>query len=537
MKRLSIVSSLFVLLLTGCSLPRGKGDLAPFDPVEPESEEYTPKEDADPFPEYVAPEIDTSDFTLDSIPVNFTAVNDFHGQIDEESGDHRVGLAKMSTYLKDRKAKGDILISSGDMYQGSFLAGIDKGQFVSPAFKNIGFDAYVLGNHEFDYGVHALLDNQLAIGQNFIGANIYRYPYDASNPEKYSIGDDYNIINLYEGTPFEVKVGIIGVIGKNQISSIKSTYTSNFVFIEPTEIVKNLSIKLREEEGCDFVIASYHDDAPDKSIANTASGKSYKYVDACFMAHTHKYQYELVNNVPFIQGSAYSRGVSYANFTFNKNTKQISFKYGRYQYLDSLSLEEDSLMKEKIEEKRVAYKDEYTNIIGTNNAGELSTGKMAQFYAKVTYDNVVSIKLEGVNIIGAMFNDARRSLKAGEFTYADLYGTHPFMNDVYILSVTGKDILTEKEYSYGFIDPNINIEKGKRYDVIVYDYNGFHISVDSNYNKYYNYFPSAFKEDAEHGPIKVTISENYTCIDATLTYLGEHHSIENSFFNEKGFFG
>lgn len=538
MKRLTIVSVLFVLLLTGCSPRRGKGDLAPFDPVEPESEEYTPKEDADPFPEYEAPEIDTSSFTLDNIPVNFTAVNDFHGQVDEESGDHRVGLAKMSTYLKDRKAKGDILISSGDMYQGSFLAGIDKGQFVSHAFKNIGFDAYVLGNHEFDYGVHALADNQLAIGQNFIGANIYRYPYDAKSPEKYSIGDDYKIINLYEGTPFEVKVGIIGVIGKNQISSIKSTYTSNFVFIEPTEIVKDLSVKLREQEGCDFVIASYHDDAPDKSIANTVKGKTYKYVDACFMAHTHKYLYELVNNVPFIQGSAYSRGVSYANFTFNKNTKQIYFKYGRYQYLDSLSLEEDSLMKEKIEEKRSSYKDEYTNVIGVNNAGELSVDRMAQFYAKVTFKNLYSYaKTEGLNVIGAMFNDARRSLKAGEFTYADLYGTHPFLNDIYILSAIGKDILTEKEYSFGFIDPDINIDKNKYYDIVVYDYNGFHISIDNSYNKYYNYFPSAFKEGCEHKPFKVSLSENYTCIDAALSYLNEYHTIDNSFFNEKGFFG
>ena len=72
---------------------------------------------------------------LDAIPVNFTAINDFHGQVDEEAGDYRVGLAKMTTYLKDRKAAGDVLLCSGDNYQGSYQCFDDKGKLVSETFK------------------------------------------------------------------------------------------------------------------------------------------------------------------------------------------------------------------------------------------------------------------------------------------------------------------------------------------------------------------------------------------------------------------
>lgn len=527
---------LFGIALTSASCAKGEKPF-PFIPITSE-DEYVPHEDEDPFPEYVAPTIDTSTFTLDNIPVNFTAVNDFHGQVDEEVDDKRVGLAKMSTYLKDRKAKGDILLSSGDLYQGSFLSGIDYGQFISHACKNIGFDAYTLGNHEFDWGINPLLDNELATRQNFLGANIYNYPYDANNPIKSKYGEEYKIINLYEDTPYEVKVGIIGVIGKDQISSIKSIYTSDYVFVEPTNIVKNIALKLREEDGCDFVIASYHDDEPDRSIANKVKGKSYRYVDACFMAHTHKYQHYLYNDVPFIQASAYSRGVALANFSFNKNTKSITLIDSKYQYLAELSLNEDPLMKEKLDERRNKYSKEYNNIVGVNNAGELDVGKMSEFYAKVVYDeNAIAYKKTlDINIVGCYFNESRRSLKAGNFTYVDLYATHPFMDKMYILSITGKDLLARKKYSYGYLNPSSTIISDERYDVITFDYNGLHISVNDKYEKYYNYFPSAFSEDAPHKPIEVElIKKDYTCLNAALTYL-EGHSIENDFFSQEGLF-
>ena len=531
-----VFGTTLIALLLACTSCSGGEKPQPYVPSTSEEEQYIPSEQPDPFPEYVAPTIDTSTFTLDNIPVNFTAVNDFHGQVDEEADDNRVGLAKMSTYLKDRKSKGDILISNGDMYQGSYLAGVDYGQFISHAFKNIGFDAYVIGNHEFDWGMHPLLDNQLAIGQNYLGANIYKYPYTA---EKHSLGDEYKIINLYEGTEFEVKVGIIGVIGKSQISSITSTYTPDVVFVEPDILVKNLAVVLREDLNCDYVIASYHDAEPSNSIASKVPDRDYTYVDACFMAHTHQYQKEVINGVPFLQASAYSRGVSSVNFSFNKTSKKSTLVDSKYQYLASLDLEEDPIMKERLDARHEQYLKAYTGIIGVNNAGEISVGQMSQFYAKLVFDENATAysKTAGLNVVGAFFNESRRSLKAGNITYADLYGTHPFMNEIYIVSITGKDLLNEKKYSYGYLNPSISVKSGQRYDVIVFDYNGFHISVNENYEKFYNYFPSAFAEDATHKPIKVDLlKENYTCVDAAISYL-QGQSIENSFFNQEGLFG
>ena len=532
MKHFKFASLIAVLLLASCSC--ANNNTQPYYPKTDTGIPFTPTTDEDPFPEYVPPEIDTHDFVKTAIPVNLTAVNDFHGQIDEEVDDHRVGLAKMSTFLKSRKSQGDILISSGDMYQGSFLAGIDHGQFVSYAFKNIGFDAYVLGNHEFDWGVQYIVNNQAALGQNFLCANIYNYPYHTNNPIKSSLGDDYKIITLYPGTQYQVKVGVIGVIGKNQITSITSTYVEDYVFIDPTSIVKKISVKLRDEQKCDYVIASYHDAEPDESIAQKVNNKSYKYVDACFMAHTHHYDYKVVNGVPFIQASAYSRGVSTVKFTYNKNTKESTLVDSKYEYLSEKSLSADSIMVEQIGAKKALHEKEYTEIVGENATGQtLDVGQMSQFYAKMTYDKAVEKYKPDYNIVGCIFNESRRGLKEGEFTYSEIYETHPFLNSIYILSVSQKDILNEKKYAYGYINPDTYFSETVNlyYDVLVFDYNGFHISIDNQYKKRYNFFPSAFESGAKHQPYKI----DFTCLDATLEYLKET-PITNEFFATEGLF-
>ena len=476
------------------------------------------------------------DIDITAIPVNFTAINDFHGQLDEDVDEYRVGIAKMSTYLKDRKAKGDVLISSGDNYQGSFLCNVDKGQFVSYTFKSIGFDAYTIGNHEFDWGVGEILNNQLALGEDFLGANIYQYPKVGGEWVKSSFGKEYKIVTLYEGTPFEVKIGIIGVIGRSQITSITSTFVADYIFLDPTDIVKDISTDLRNNHGCDLIIASYHTDDASEELAEIDSTNGHHYVDAVFEAHTHKFEEDIVNGVPYIQGGAYSKGISQVKFNYNKNTGEVDLINYGYEYLASKDLEEDPVVKNALEDFRADYADKFTDVIGTNQTGsEISSGDMSKFYAKLTYDKAI-VDYSSYDIQGCMFNISRTSLKSGDFTYSDLFETHPFLNDIYIVSVSEYDINNERKYNYGYLNPSYDYTNRSNdvfHDVLVFNYNGFHIGLNSYNEKYYNYFPSAFSSDAEHTPVKIS----FNCFERALSWLQTNHNITNSQISGSGFFG
>ncbi|MBR3077344.1 MAG: 5'-nucleotidase C-terminal domain-containing protein [Oscillospiraceae bacterium] len=103
----------------------------------------------------------------------FLVTSDLHGQIFatdytlpyENSGTYSRGLTRVATYIKEQKdAFGENLyvVDMGDTFQGAPLTyhyAFDKPEEKDPAilaFRTIGYDMWVVGNHEFNYGLDIL---------------------------------------------------------------------------------------------------------------------------------------------------------------------------------------------------------------------------------------------------------------------------------------------------------------------------------------------------------------------------------------------
>src|ERR1017187_8472234 len=80
-------------------------------------------------------------------------VNDLHARISPLEN-HNGGFAYLATAIqKERAGCNDcILLSAGDLVQGSPVSTIFHGLPVFEIANLLGFDAATLGNHEFDYG-------------------------------------------------------------------------------------------------------------------------------------------------------------------------------------------------------------------------------------------------------------------------------------------------------------------------------------------------------------------------------------------------
>ena len=94
---------------------------------------------------------------------------------------------------------------------------------------DIGFTAMTLGNHEFDWGLDKIAkykDGDLTNGEAnfpFLGANIF---YKGTNRRPDWI-DPYTIVD-YNG----LKVGIVGVVGGTQESSILALNVAEYDFLD-----------------------------------------------------------------------------------------------------------------------------------------------------------------------------------------------------------------------------------------------------------------------------------------------------------------
>lgn len=410
--------------------------------------------------------------------ISIYAINDFHGALNYDNYYDEPGLAKVATYLKSKKEVDPdktIILSSGDMWQGTYESYHNRGRVITEAMNKIGFDSMTIGNHEFDWGAEDILYNEQYADFPILGANIMEYPNTSVKSE---IGEEYVILNRGD-----LKIGIIGVIGQEQITSINSRYVEDIYFADPTPIIKNLSTKLRNVEKVDIVILSIHagQGDVDSSIPNG------KYVDAIFCAHTHRDEKKIVNGVPFIQGGTKGQHVSEVKLSYDYETKKtslVSYSNSSTQAISKLVMNSEA--QTLIDQYAASSNEDGNRKVGTltDELDNYSTlPNLANYAAALKAQDL------GYTIDLTMTNVGRESIPSGDINYRDLFKGIPFDNYIYIVRATGRDIKNEALYNYVYRVSDLlsaDYENNEYYTIAVIDY----VVLHQNINKQYNYFPS-----------------------------------------------
>jgi 2',3'-cyclic-nucleotide 2'-phosphodiesterase (5'-nucleotidase family) len=94
--------------------------------------------------------------------LSFVLTNDIHGHV--EPGLPILGgivshLRSLPEYKNENAAL--FVLDSGDQFQGTLLSNFDEGKAVFKAFNEIGYDAIVPGNHDYDFGPIGWLFDQV----------------------------------------------------------------------------------------------------------------------------------------------------------------------------------------------------------------------------------------------------------------------------------------------------------------------------------------------------------------------------------------
>ena len=225
-----------------------------------------------------------------TVELSFYAINDLHGKIMDN--DSQPGVDELTTYIKNLyadDAREEILLSSGDMWQGTVESSSNKGNLMTEWMNDIGFASMTLGNHEYDWGAEAIAANGKIANFPILGINVTQ----DGKPVDYCQGSAV----VERGG---IKIGIIGAIG-NCLSSISGDFSGGLEFAtgsKLTSLVKAESERLRNEEGCEFIVMSIHDgyDTATVGVTSITGGEiryydtslSNGYIDLVFEGHTHK---------------------------------------------------------------------------------------------------------------------------------------------------------------------------------------------------------------------------------------------------------
>ena len=417
------------------------------------------------------------------VELSFYAVNDLHGKFIDTAT--QPGLDEFTTYLKDLYAddsREEILISSGDMWQGTVESSSNKGQLMTDWMNEVGFVSMTLGNHEYDWGADVLNPNSEQANFPFLAINVTSYgmPVDYCQPS-----------TIVEKSG--VKIGIIGAIG-DCLSSISGDFTPGLKFAtgdELTLLVKDEAERLRTEEGCNFVVYSIHDggDSFSPSGINKVSNSdlyyydtslSNGYIDLVFEAHTHqRYILQDEYGVYHLQGGSENSYLSCAEVSFNKVTNKYTVNprlIGSGEYASS-SITGDSVVQE-IYDKYFSENDPYNTVIGLN-AYTRQSNAICETVAQLYYEKGIEVwGAEYEIVLGGGYLKVRNPYRvaAGKVTYADLFSVLPFDNEIVLGKISGyylKSKFIDSNNSNYHIYSTLNsseIENNKQYYIIVDSY-------------------------------------------------------------------
>ena len=419
------------------------------------------------------------------VVIDFYVFNDLHGKFCDTAT--QPGVDEIGTYLENREKIDDniVILSSGDMWQGSAESNLTYGKIMTEWMNGLGFVSMTLGNHEFDWGEGRIRENYAIAEFPFLAINVY-------NKSTNTLADYCAPSVMVERDG--LKIGIIGAIG-DCYSSISSDMVGNVTFkvgSALTTLVKNEATKLRNE-GADLIVYSLHDGYSE----DTTSGYydeilSGGYVDIVFESHTHQ-QYVQIDGmgVYHLQAGGENYGLSHIEIAVNSangNNKVTTAEIVRNQAYYNLA---DHEFTESLEDKYADVIEYAYTTIGTVNKS-YSDSEIEDYVASLYLEAGIEKWGSKYNIfLGGGFLRTRTpyNLSSGSKTYADILSLVPFDNRLCLCSVKGSKLnsvfinTTNDDYHIALSDygKGTTVSSYSTYYVIVdtytalYSYNGLTI--------------------------------------------------------------
>ncbi len=480
---------------------------------------------------------DHESLTSGTYTVTLFANGDQHGVI--ESGSGYVSYPTYITYVKEQMESHDnsILISNGDLWQGTYESNIYYGEILTELLDVAGYSCMTLGNHEFDWGQDVIKENKEKTDVPFLGCNIVYYGTDTL----VDYVEPYTVVDTEDG----LRVGIIGAINPDQWSSITSSYVQDIDFIDPVEPIEKYSDYMRSTLGCEIIVASFHagtDDAREyiTTLGEESPNTGLPYIDAAFTSHDHTPMNGKIGGVPYANSGdkncrlsritlTWSNGKVTSSSTTNLNTASLSTTAypedeGARELIDSKITSEDKNKGKEVEGKLDTSFKRYCD--SGDYGPRLAARSMYEYCKSEGYGDITC----------AFVNDTREVLPTGNVTYANILEAVPFFNRTVIMKVSGRVLNNELRYAYGgsrsgtvmYYAPNtsVKINNNSTYTIAAYDYLAYHMNAST---RNYNYFTEfEVVTELEMWPVDYiadymntfsgTIStsnfpdENYTCL-------------------------
>lgn len=422
--------------------------------------------------------------------INIYGFNDFHGSVVQT--ERESGLKLLGSFIKEVSNEDNTLVfDQGDTWQGSFESNYEYGKIVQDVFTEANVSLRTIGNHDFDWGCDRLeslckIDDEKPYIPT-LGANIYNYVDGKTGQiQQTQYGKEYATFVLESG----VKVGVVGVIGKNQITTICSQLVENIAFTDHVAKIKEISDFLRTDKKCDVVIASAHegcDGCAYSGLTDVSSVSKKRYVDLVLNGHEHSKNEVTEDGVKYVQWD--SNGITagkvslkydFSNRKVVDNETKVNTYYQKYM---KTYYTIDPTISSMVDNYLARVSEVGNKVLSTKFKGEFSEENLSNLMCEAISKKAQSI---GENVDFAVCNFPRDTFSGEEMKYNDLYKCFPFDNQIILFEETGYHLSTSISRNFHYReDTSLQLYGPKIHRVAVIDY----VALHQNSNREFDYFP------------------------------------------------
>jgi 5'-nucleotidase / UDP-sugar diphosphatase len=267
----------------------------------------------------------------DVITISLLHTTDLHGHIlptvDYDDHPDLGGLARCATQIRQwqRANPNSILLDIGDVYQGTEVGLRTQGATMIRCLNALAYDAWVVGNHEFDWGLDAFTDSvklstmPVLSGNALIGGRAVGTLPDSAGP-------------LSRLRPWLVKeiagfrIVVIGLTTPALSTWLPPENLGNFESLDPVEALHGILLQAKELKPDAIVLAGHMGLTRRDDYANRVGAltREFPQLTAFLGGHTHQnHSGEVVNNVLYSQADHYGIYAGKLDLTFDRATRKL----------------------------------------------------------------------------------------------------------------------------------------------------------------------------------------------------------------------
>lgn len=363
--------------------------------------------------------------------------NDMHGRLVAGSSDG-MGLDRLSGLVKSRRATGDavLLLDAGDALHGQPAVTLSRGKAMLDVMNAIGYEAFVPGNHDFNYGQARLLELAAMADFPFLAANI---TVDAT-------GKDFlrpYIIKEVGG----LTVAIFGLATPETITMSHPDNSKGLTYGDPIAVASAMVEQLRGK--ADVLIALAHlgfvGPFDSRELAKKVSG-----IDIIVDGHSHTLlpNGEVVGSTLIVSAHEYNKNLGQVEVVV-ENGVIVSMKASYITKETAMTLPADQAIVDLIAGINAAQDVILAEKVGSA-AVDLNGERGVVRTRESAFGNMITdayLALSGADLAMQNGGGIRASVKAGEVTMKDILSVFPFSNRLVTISLSGANILAALEHS------------------------------------------------------------------------------------------